>query len=235
MLEQPTQHTLHDAPPDSVQFCPRSVLFQLANSLLIARIPNAGATGPVDCIAAAAPQLQGLQVSRPFGANEVGPAVLSPAASLPTSLTSLSLEGYSAGFEPHLSQLASLWWQPMERYGRVRFPNEAIEGLSQVGGRAGGCRCHCGGRRWRAHQCCLAAELHPGRTLGCAHEDEQVCSHGNVLCHRKLAPPAVLTSCALPPAGQPADVAVPHRTRPGKHPGLLRQPGLPHQPAKPGR
>lgn len=123
-----------------VQCCPCSVLFRrasCANALLIARIPNAGATGPLDCIATAAPQLQGLHASRPFGANQVGPAVLSPAASLPSSLTSLSLEGYSAGFEPHQSQLVSLWWQPMERYGRVRFPNEAIEGLSQVGARAG--------------------------------------------------------------------------------------------------
>lgn len=89
--------------------------------------------GPLDCIPHAAPAQRSLHLGAHLQ-DEYHPVFLSIAAGLPTGLTSLTLDGFAAGLGPHLSQLVSLGWQTQECREWVSFPDEAIQGLSQVGG-----------------------------------------------------------------------------------------------------
>lgn len=105
---------------------------------------TAGGAGPLDCIARIAPRLRTLSVDPFYDDGSVfEPPFLSAGASLPPSLTSLDVSGLVKGLEPHFSQLESLRWHPIDEEPYVSFQEEAIHGLSQVGGPGRGCAGRC--------------------------------------------------------------------------------------------
>ncbi|PRW59664.1 disease resistance N [Chlorella sorokiniana] len=114
-----------------IQWLPRlPALTSLSLNIAFDPARYTGGGGPLDCIAHAAPRLRSLDFGA-YSAPEYAPVFLSPGASLPTGLTGLRSDGFTGGFGPHLSQLLSLTWQPMERRSWVAFPEDMIAGLSQ--------------------------------------------------------------------------------------------------------